>query len=311
MRITADDQGHGTEGRVLQLLDGGEERVQVEVRDDHGRSVEMRVAVLGTGIMGAAMAKNIAAAGHEVRVWNRTREKADETGLPAAGTPQEAADGAEVVVTMLRDLDAVKAATDGLDFGDAVWMQSSTVGLGIEELDGPLVDAPVLGTRAPAEAGELTVFLSGPDDRRERVRPVADAVATKVVELSDRVGDATRLKLVLNTWVLMLTEATAELLALAEATGIDPSQVLESLAGGPLDVPYLQTKGKAIVERSFEPQFKLETALKDAFLVRELAARSGVELSVLEAAAARFSQAVDAGHGDEDMAATWYATRAL
>jgi 3-hydroxyisobutyrate dehydrogenase len=274
----------------------------------------MRVAVLGTGIMGAPMAKNIAAAGHDVAVWNRTREKAEATGLPVAGTPQEAARGAEVVVTMLRDADAVKDAVAGIDWGDAAWMQSSTVGLAIEELAAladNLVDAPVLGTRKPAEEGALSVFLSGPEELRARVRPVALAIGSKVVDVGDRVGDATRLKLVMNSWVLMLTEATAELLALAEAAGLESPRVLEALKGGAMDSAYLQTKGAAIAKRSFEPSFKLETALKDVDLIRELAARSGVSLALIDGTRQRFEQAIAAGHGDEDMSATWHATRRL
>jgi 3-hydroxyisobutyrate dehydrogenase len=271
----------------------------------------MRVAVLGTGIMGAAMARNIAGAGNDVRVWNRTRERAEATGLPVAGTPREAVRDADVVVTMLRDADAVRVTMDGVDLGGAAWMQSSTVGLAIEELAGPLVDAPVLGTRKPAEEGKLTVFLSGPPELRERVTPVAEAVAAKVVDLGDRVGDATRFKLVMNTWVLLFTEAVAELLAFAEAASVEPARVLESLRGGPLDSEYLQLKGGAIARREFAPQFKLETALKDLRLVRELAARSGVELPSVEAAERQFARAVEQGHGDEDMAAAWYGTRGL
>lgn len=272
----------------------------------------MKVAVLGTGIMGAAMARNIAAAGHGVRVWNRTRASAEATGLPVAGSPQEAVTGADVAVTMLRDLDAVRETVDGIEFGDAVWMQCSTVGLGIEELAGlgtTLVDAPVLGTRKPAEDGALTVLLSGPPAARRIVEPIADAVGAKTVDLGDQVGSATRFKLVMNSWVLMLTESTAELLAFAEAAGVDPTQVLESLAGGPLDSGYLQQKGAAIAARDFSPSFKLETAHKDAQLIRELAARSGIGLALVDALADRFATAVADGHGDEDMSATWYASR--
>jgi 3-hydroxyisobutyrate dehydrogenase len=272
----------------------------------------MRVAVLGTGIMGAPMAKNVAAAGHDVVVWNRTRGKAEATGLPVAGSPAEAVAGADVLLTVLHDLDAVRDALEGVDLGEVAWMQSSTVGLDVEELaalGGRLVDAPVLGTRGPAEEGKLTAFLSGPPAAREAVRPVAEAVAAKVVDVGDRVGDATRLKLVLNTWVLLLTEGTAELLALAEAAGLEPQRVLDSLAGGPLDSAYLQQKGAMVVARSFPPQFKLETAVKDAELVRELAARTGVDLALLDATADRFARAAELGHGSEDMAATWYATR--
>lgn len=272
----------------------------------------MRVAVLGTGIMGAPMARNIAAAGHDVVVWNRTRAKAEATGLPVAGSPAAAVAGADVLLTVLHDLTAVREALAGVELGDVAWMQSSTVGVAVEELaalGGRLVDAPVLGTRKPAEEGKLTAFLAGPPALRDAVRPVAKAVAEKVVDVGDRVGDATRLKLVLNTWVLFLTEGTAELLALAAAAGFEPERVLEALAGGPLDSVYLQQKGAMVVAERFEPQFKLQTALKDAELVRALAERSGIDLALLDAVAGRFARAVELGHGSEDMAATWYATR--
>jgi 3-hydroxyisobutyrate dehydrogenase len=271
----------------------------------------MRVAVLGTGIMGAAMAKNIAAAGHDVVVWNRTRQRAEATGLPVAGSPQEAVTGSDVTVTMLRDLDAVRNAVRDVDFGGSVWLQSSTVGLGIEALAAlgwRMVDAPVVGTRTPAEEGKLTVLLSGPADARRTVAPVCDAIGSRTVDLGDRIGDASKLKLVLNTWVLVLVEGAAELVALAEAAGLDPKLVLTALEGGPLDSPYLQQKGKAIIERRFDPQFKLETAHKDAVLIRELAAVSGIELAFVDAVEDRFGRAIAAGHGDQDLSATWYAT---
>jgi 3-hydroxyisobutyrate dehydrogenase len=270
------------------------------------------VAVLGTGIMGAAMAKNIAAAGHDVVVWNRTRERAEATGLPVAATPQEAVTGSDVALTMLRDLAAVREGVNDVDFGDSVWMQSSTVGLGIEELAAlgwTMLDAPVLGTRKPAEEGKLTVLLSGPADARRTVTPVCDAIGSKTVDLGDRIGAATRLKLVLNMWVLILVESAAELIAFAEAAGVDPNLVLSTFQGTSLDSPYLQQKGKAIIERQFDPQFKLETAHKDVLLIRELAERSGVDLALVDAIEDRFARAIAAGHGDKDMSATWYATK--
>ena len=272
----------------------------------------MRVAVLGTGIMGAGMARNVAAAGHDVVVWNRTREKAIATGLPVADSAREAVAGADVLLTVLRDLEAVHEALEGVPLGDVPWMQSSTVGPRVTELEslgGRLVDAPVLGSRRPAAEGELTVFLSGPADARDAVRPVAEAVAAKVVDVGERVGEATGLKLVLNTWVFFLTESTAELLTLAEAAGLEPQLVLDTLAGGATDSTYLQQKGAAIASRSFEPQFKLETALKDVELIRGLAADAGVEVPLLEVVAERWSRAVELGHGGEDMAAGWWASQ--
>src|SRR4051794_2174602 len=133
----------------------------------------MRVAVLGTGTMGGPMARNIAAAGIDVRVWNRTREHAEETGLEVAGTPAEAVDGADVMVTMLADGDIVadvaEQALESLG-DDAIWLQMSTVGIAAterlatlaEERGVAFVDAPVSGTKQPAEQGELVVLASGP-----------------------------------------------------------------------------------------------------------------------------------------------------
>jgi 3-hydroxyisobutyrate dehydrogenase len=109
--------------------------------------------------------------------------------------------------------------------------------------------------------------------------------------------------------VLILVEGTAELIAFAEAAGLDPNLVLSALQGGSLDCPYLQQKGRAIIERQFDAQFKLETAHKDALLVREFAARSGVDLAFVDAIEDRFARAIAAGHGEEDQSATWYATR--
>jgi 3-hydroxyisobutyrate dehydrogenase len=141
------------------------------------------VAVLGTGIMGAPMARNLLAAGFPVRVWNRTAEKA--APLAAAGavvgaSPEDAADGAQIVLTMLTDADAVLETAAPALAGAEVWIQASTVGIDGNERCAvlaaehgvALVDAPVLGTRQPAEEGKLTVLASGPDQVRDRVDPV-------------------------------------------------------------------------------------------------------------------------------------------
>jgi 3-hydroxyisobutyrate dehydrogenase len=284
------------------------------------------VAVLGTGIMGAPMARNLAAAGFTVRAWNRTIEKAKplaDDGATVCGSPVEAADGADCVLTMLADGDAVAAVVDadggvfarGGDAGQ-IWLQMSTVGIDSNEWLAAyaaergvaFLDAPVLGTRQPAEDGALTVLASGPEELREACQPVFDAVGRQTLWLGPA-GNGSRLKLVMNSWVLMLTEATAELLAFADAAGIEPRRVLDALKGGAMDSVYLQTKGAAIVEQSFAPSFKLETALKDVQLIRELAARSGVDLALIEATEQRFEQAIAAGHGEDDMSATWHASR--
>ncbi len=280
------------------------------------------IAFLGTGIMGAPMARNTAAAGHDVRVWNRTREKAEAVdGVQVAGSPEEAVAGADVVVTVLADGDAVTAAME--DGGalaamadDALWLQMSTVGIAgtealaalAEERSVPFVDAPVLGTKAPAEKGALTVLASGPDDVHERCAPVFDAVGVKTVWLGEA-GTATRAKLVLNHWVLSLTEAVAETVALAEALDIDPQLFLDTIEGGPLDSGYAQMKGGAMIAGSFDPSFTLSLAHKDAGLVLEAAERHEHGAAIAEVVERQMAKAIEAGHGDEDMAATYFASR--
>jgi 3-hydroxyisobutyrate dehydrogenase len=282
----------------------------------------MRVAVLGTGIMGAPMARNIAAAGHEVRAWNRSPERAQplaEHGVTVAGTPAEAVEGAEVVVTMLSDGAAVEAVVDGLPFpGNCVWAQMSTVGIEAGERlvaraagsGVPIVDAPVLGTRAPAEQGQLTVLAAGPPEARERCAPVFDAVGARTIVLGDEPGAGTRMKLVLNAWLLALVEGLAESVTLAEGLGADPATFLEIIDGGPLGPPYAKMKGTMMIERSYEPSFPLALAAKDARLALEAAEAQGLELPALRAIRAQLDRAVELGHGDEDLAAAIEAGRA-
>jgi 3-hydroxyisobutyrate dehydrogenase len=281
----------------------------------------MRVAVLGTGTMGAPMARNIAAAGHEVRAWNRSRGRAEPLaadGVQVAGSPYEAAVGAEVVVTMLSDGDAVEAVAAELSFPeDAVWAQMSTVGIEATErllaraagAGVPLVDAPVLGTKAPAEQGTLIVIASGDARARERCAPLFDAVGARTVALGEEPGASTRMKLVLNAWLVSLVEGLAESVALAEGLGVDPEAFLEIIDGGPLGPPYAKMKGTMMIERSYEPSFSLALAAKDARLALDAADASGLELPALRAIRAQLEKAVEQGHGDADMAAAVEASR--
>ncbi|MCW2966620.1 MAG: mmsB [Solirubrobacteraceae bacterium] len=283
-------------------------------------TAQQTVAILGAGgTMGRGMAANIAQAGLRVRAWNRSREKAEpltEDGAEVLDTPAEAADGADVVLTMLTDADAVlDVAEDALaEAGpDAVWLQMSTIGIdgtdrcaGVaEKYDVAFVDAPVLGTKQPAEKGELVVLASGPDDVRELVQPILDAVGKRTLWVGEA-GKGSRLKLATNAWIVSLVEGAAETLALAEGLGLDPSLVLDAVSGGPLDLPYLQLKGKAMIDREFEPSFRLALAAKDAGLVADAAAGAGLDLPMLAVVRRRFDEAA-AEHGDEDLAAVFLA----
>jgi 3-hydroxyisobutyrate dehydrogenase len=281
------------------------------------------VAFLGTGTMGFPMARNAAAAGLEVRAWNRSLDKArplEEHGVTVAPTPAEAVEGASIVVTMLSDADAVIEIAERSGAFDAiapgtVWAQMSTIGIrGVERCIEiararglELVDAPVLGTKQPAEAGELTVLASGPVEAVERCMPLFEAVGSRVVRLGEA-GEGQRLKLVMNTWVVALVESVAETIALAEALGLDPDLFLETIKGGPLDLPYAQVKGRAMIARSFPESFKLSLALKDARLVREAATEAGLELPVVAAVERQFERATEMGHGSEDLAAAYWAS---
>jgi len=281
----------------------------------------MEVAVLGTGIMGLPMARNMRAAGLEVRAWNRTREKAEPLagdGATVVDDPAEAVRGADVVVTMLRDADAVVAvmedAVGSMDDG-AVWLQMSTIGVaGTErcatlasEHSLPLVDAPVSGTKKPAEEGKLVVLASGDDAAIDRCAPVLDAVGQKTVRLGEA-GEGTRLKLVLNHWLLGLVECVAGTVAFAEGVNVDPARFLETIEGGPLDAAYAQMKGRQMIERDFPASFALDTAHKDAELVIEAAERHDVELPLVAAVEGRMRRAVELGYGDKDMGATFMAS---
>ncbi|MEA2268052.1 MAG: 3-hydroxyisobutyrate dehydrogenase [Solirubrobacteraceae bacterium] len=277
------------------------------------------VAVLGTGIMGAPMARNIARAGLAVRAWNRTPERAlalERDGATVAATVTEAVTGADVVITMLADADATLAvaakALEAMGAG-AIWVQAGTIGVEAVERCAQMaqrhgvamVDAPVLGTREPAEDGALVVLAAGPAEAVDRCSEVFTALAQRTVRAGGTPGDGTRLKLVVNTWVLALLQGTAETVALAKGLGVGLDRVLEAIDGGPLDTSYFRTKSAMMEQDDYPPSFTLRLAAKDAALIREAAERNGRDLPMVAAIAERLAAGVDAGHGDEDMAATY------
>jgi 3-hydroxyisobutyrate dehydrogenase len=278
------------------------------------------IAALGTGVMGAPMARNLARAGHDVRAWNRSPEKADalrDDGVEVRDDPAAAAAGAEVVLTMLADADAVLDVARQAQLAEGqIWWQASTVGLDgteqcaalAQEAGATLVDAPVLGTKLPAEEGKLLILASGPDAALDACAPLFDAVGARTMRVGEA-GSATRLKLAVNSWVLAVTQGTAETIALAQALGLDPSLVFEALDGGALDLPYFRMKAKMMLDEEFPTSFALALAAKDARLVAEAAGRHGADLPVAGAIAERFAQAQQAGHGEEDMAATYRLSR--
>jgi 3-hydroxyisobutyrate dehydrogenase len=287
-------------------------------------SETLTVAVLGTGLMGAGMARNLSAAGHDVRAWNRTPSRAQPLaadGVRVAAEAAEAVRGADAVVTMLLDgpatLSVVQAAAGALRPG-TVWLQTGTVGPDAQagfaafaaEHGLLFVDAPVLGTRPVADAGQLTVLAAGPDAARPVADTVFDAIGSSTLWLPGDAADgpASRLKLVLNNWVLALTAATGETLALAKALDVDPDRFFEAIDGGAMDTPYLRTKAAAILGGDFTPNFTVEGAAKDLRLIVAAAEAAGARLDLAAAAAGRFQRAADQGHAGEDMAAGYFAS---
>jgi 3-hydroxyisobutyrate dehydrogenase len=268
--------------------------------------------------MGLGMARNLCRSGIPVRAWNRTTEKArslEDDGAEIYETPREAADGADVILTILADTDAVigamEDAADSMQ-RESLWLQMSTIGEAgtdrcaeLARKHGlTLIDAPVLGTKQPAEQGKLVILASGPEAARERVQPIFDAVGQKTMWVGDT-GAGTRLKMVANSWVLTVVEGVAETFALAEGLGLDPNLMLDAIEGGTLDLPYLRIKGKAIMERNFEPSFRLALAAKDARLIEEAAERHEIDVPLFSTIRRRLAEGAKE-HGDEDFSATYW-----
>jgi len=280
----------------------------------------MRITVLGTGAMGAGMAQSLLREGFEVTVWNRTVDRAQplaDHGATVATDPGAAVADADVVVAMLFDtaatLDVMAAVLPQMRDG-AVFLQCATVGVegtvqtaaAAAEHGVAFLDCPVLGTKAPAEQGKLVVLASGDPTLRDRVQPVFDAVGTTTIWVGADLGLGSKLKLACNAWIGSLTAAVGQSMALAKGLGLDQQQVLDALGGSAANSPYLQTKGKAIIDASYAPQFTVDGVAKDTGLIRDALLASGLSTAMIDGIRTAFQAASDAGHGDDDMAAVFY-----
>jgi 3-hydroxyisobutyrate dehydrogenase len=245
------------------------------------------VAVLGTGTMGSGMVRSLRRAGLPVRMWNRDISKAralTDTGAAAYDSPGDAVAGADVVLTMVFDADAaIDVVRRAAPAAGTVWLQCTTVGVdgadrtiaAAAELGLVLVDCPVLGTREPAEKGALVMLASGPEETRELLSPVLDALGSRTLWLGPA-GTGSRLKMACNAWLLMITAGTAQSVALARGLGVDPQRFLDAIEGGPLDTPYAHIKGANMIGGEFPVSFSLGGAAKDARLIRDALHSAGV-----------------------------------
>jgi 3-hydroxyisobutyrate dehydrogenase len=273
-------------------------------------------AFLGIGSMGHGMATSALRAGIPTIVWNRdpeaTRDLA-ELGAEVAETAADAARRADFVVTMVTDADAVVSiARDQGMLGalapNAIWAQMSTIGVaGIERVaalvdaerpDVTLLDAPVSGSKVPAEQGQLTIFASGPDEARSHVGPLFEALGQRTIWVG-AVGAGSRLKLVNNTWLAFTAEAVAASLALARRLGLETEKVVDALGGSTLVSTWQTAKLQRIAAGEYSPQFALSLALKDVHLA--LQAADDGRFAALASLADEWQQAVDDGLGDQDL----------
>jgi 3-hydroxyisobutyrate dehydrogenase len=274
------------------------------------------VAVLGIGAMGHAMATSALRAGIPTIVWNRTPAPTRDLAELGADVTESAADAARraaIVVTMVTDTDAVIsiARDQGMLAAispGAIWAQMSTIGMAgtehvaamvqAERPEVMLLDAPVSGSREPAERGQLTIFASGPEQARPRVAALFDALGQRTIWVG-AVGAGSRVKLVNNTLVAFAAEAVANAAALARRLGLKTETVIQALAGSPLVSPWQAAKLQRIAKGEFSAQFALSLALKDVRLALQAADDDG--LVVLGCLAEEWQQAVDEGLGDQDL----------
>ena len=285
------------------------------VNDSDARTV---VAVLGAGIMGSAMVRNLAAAGLDTRVWDRSPAAAAalaEAGAVAAASAQDAVRDAGVVITMLPTAAAVESVIfDGGAAGafapGCVWAQMGTIGveatldfrdrLAAQRPEVMFVDAPVSGSKGPAEQGQLLILAAGPEAAADVVRPVFDVIGRKTVWLG-QAGQGSVMKLVVNAYLSILIEGVAETMELADRFGIAHRQLAEVIEGGPLDAPLAGAKLHKMDRGDYAAEFPLEWALKDVDLA--IGAAGGQAPPLLAALSGQWHAAVAAGYGRQDISA--------
>jgi len=278
------------------------------------------VAFLGLGRMGAPMAANLSAAGHQLLLYNRTAAKAaalaGELGAVAAPTPHEAARQADVVITMLADEAALLEVCEGGDGvlsglreGAVVADMGTTGPAGIARLaprvaaaGGVLVDAPVSGSTAAAEAGGLTILVGAPAGVFPKIEPVLSGMGDHVFHLGDT-GAGSVMKLAVNNIVYALGNALSESLVLAERAGLERRVVYEVFENSAIAAPMVRYRHDAFLDPEHTPTaFAMNLARKDLGLITDLAASVGLEVEQAQANLSLLSRAIEAGLGDKDMA---------
>jgi 3-hydroxyisobutyrate dehydrogenase-like beta-hydroxyacid dehydrogenase len=275
----------------------------------------MRVAFLGLGIMGSRMAANLRAAGHDTVVWNRTRSRAEALGEPIADTPAAAAEGAEVVITMVVDGPQVEellfgpngvagGAAPGTLIVDMSTISPATARAIASRLDEQglrFLDAPVTGSSPAAEAGTLTIMAGGAADDFERAKPLFDVLGALALHVGDH-GQGQMLKLVNNAVAAANAVVLAQALVVAKATGVDLDSLVRVMAAGSGGSKMLDLKAGPMREHDYATLFKTAHMLKDVRHCLEEGQSAGVPFPAAAFAREVLSGAVGRGHGDDDFA---------
>ena len=288
---------------------------ETEHRASH-RTATGRIAFLGLGIMGAPMARNLREAGLDVVAWNRTRARAEALGDPIAATPRAAAEGASVVITMVVDAPEVEAvlfgengAAEGVDEGALVVDMSTIAPSAVKAIAARLrergigfVDAPVTGSKPRAEDGTLTIMAGGSPADFARAKPLFDAMGKLIVHCGPS-GHGAMVKLLNNAVAATNAAALAQAFNVGEAYGLDMDRLVDVMAAGSAGSVMVNLKARPMLDRKYEPLFKLAHMLKDVRHCLDEASDLGQEFELAAVAERLYAAADEAGRGDEDFAA--------
>ena len=276
----------------------------------------MRVAFLGLGIMGRPMAANLAKAGHEVTVWNRTPGKEVE-GAKTATSPAEAVHGAEIVWMCVSDTKAVEALLFGSQGAESslsegmIVVDSSTISPTatrkfaerVRARGVQYVDAPVTGSKVGAEAATLIFIVGGEESAIERLKPLFSAMGKQFFRMGDT-GKGQAAKLAMNLQIAMIYEGFAEALTLAAKLGVDAETILPLIQASMVKSGVVEYKAPFVLKRDYSPNFPLRLMYKDIRLALEAAKEARVKLPGLETVEEIYEVAADDGYQDLDYAAT-------
>ena len=274
--------------------------------------------------MGSAFARRLLGARMRVSVWDRTPAVAarlSEAGAVVAATQEEAVRDAGVVITMVPTIDAIEEMIPRALASmppNAIWLQMSTIGAdGTERAialakerrpDVVFVDAPVSGSKTPAEEGKLLILASGPLAALDALAPVFSALSQKTIRW-ERAGTGSRMKLVLNTWLAVLGEGIAETAVLAQLLGVSLNDVSACIGSTALKAQWALSKLDKIESGAFDPDFSLALASKDLHLALDAANRAHRRLPMAQSIATQWESAVAAGLGDRDVIGAYLALR--